>query len=759
MVHVRWASLVGLVLLLIVPGAQAQMVPGLTPGTSGETATDPSDDPVAEAAKIRLFTSLLADPSVQAWLIDRGAELEAQAEDAADNRDSGIGNPVVAGIERIQGTLASLGAGLDALPGEAETAALIWSLEMGDGETLRSIVYVLVFLAAGIAAEHVFWRASRGVRQRILTAPRTTFGAKLHLLLMRVMYAVLSLLFFSAGSIGVFLVFDWAPIVRLFTLTFLSAFVLVRMAEILSRLILAPWVDDLRLVPIDGATARLLHGWIRAMAAVGAFGFLTCAALNDLGFFVNSHVLLVTLVGGILALQVILLAWRTRRSVSAAIGRSADQGRWRGAIADLWPVLATLWVVLVWGLWALGANGLMGTLAVVGLLPFGLAAARALSERISMAMRRRAEDRGMEETDIRPTYQPILQRLLRIVVVAIALAGLAASWDISFGLLTDTGGAWSAWVAGIFKIVLTLLLADLIWQAVRVTIDRQLTDTQGPVADPSAESGGGEGGGVAGPKARLRTLLPLVRKFLLSVLLVMAAMIVLSSLGVDIGPLLAGAGVVGIAIGFGAQALVRDIVAGIFFLVDDAFRVGEYIEIGELRGTVESISIRSLRLRHHRGAVHTVPFGEMRHLTNYSRDWVIMKLEFRVPFDTDLSLVKKLVKRIGQELLADPTLGHSFLEPLKSQGVRRWEEFNMVIGVKFMAKPGEQWLIRREVYQRIRDTFEANGIHFASRDVQVRVNPDASPQEIEQATAAAAHEAAQRQDTGPGAGAAKPAPA
>ena len=754
--YVRLTGLVGLALLLVLSTANAQVVPGLTPGTSGEAAADAAEDPAAEAAKIRLFTSLLADPSVQAWLIDRGAELEAEADAAADDREAGTGNPVVAGIERIQGTLALLGAGLEALPGEAQTAGLIWSLEMGEGETLRSIVYVLVFLAAGIASEHVFWRASRGVRQRILTAPRATFGAKLQLLLMRVMYAVLSLLFFAVGSVGVFLVFDWAPIVRLFTLTFLSAFVLVRMAEIISRLVLAPWVDDLRLIPMDGRTARLLHGWIRAMAAVGAFGFLGCAALDDLGFFTRSHVLLVTAVGGILALQLILLVWRTRRPVSAAIGGDADQGRWRAATADLWPVLATLWVILVWGLWAIGANGLMGTLAVAGLLPFGLMAARALSERMSMAMRRRAESRGAEEDDLRPTYQPILQRLLRIVVVAMALVALAVSWQVSFGLLTATDGAWSAWVGGIFKIVLTLLLADLIWQAVRVTIDRQLTDTQGPATAVADQ--GGEGGGAAGPKARLRTLLPLVRKFMLSVLLVMAAMIVLSSLGVDIGPLLAGAGVVGIAIGFGAQALVRDIVAGIFFLIDDAFRVGEYIEIGELRGTVESISIRSLRLRHHRGAVHTIPFGEMRHLTNYSRDWVIMKLEFRVPFDTDLSLVKKLVKRIGQELLADPTVGHSFLEPLKSQGVRRWEEFNMVIGVKFMAKPGEQWLIRREVYQRIRDAFEANGIHFASRDVQVRVNPDASPQEIEQATAAAAHEAAQRQDA-PGPGGAKAATA
>ena len=124
-------------------------------------------------------------------------------------------------------------------------------------------------------------------------------------------------------------------------------------------------------------------------------------------------------------------------------------------------------------------------------------------------------------------------------------------------------------------------------------------------------------------------------------LMVMVSLSILTSLGVNIAPILAGAGVLGIAIGFGAQSLVKDVVSGIFFLVDDAFRVGEYVEIDQLRGTVERISIRSLQIRHHRGAVHTLPFGELKSLTNYSRDWVIMKLEFRVPFETDMKLVKK----------------------------------------------------------------------------------------------------------------------
>ena len=111
------------------------------------------------------------------------------------------------------------------------------------------------------------------------------------------------------------------------------------------------------------------------------------------------------------------------------------------------------------------------------------------------------------------------------------------------------------------------------------------------------------------------------------------------------------------AIGFGAQTLVKDIISGVFFLADDAFRVGEYIDVGDVMGTVEHISIRSLRLRHHRGPVHTIPFGEIQHLTNFSRDWAIMKIEFRLPFDADLEKVRKIIKKVGQTLMADPVHG------------------------------------------------------------------------------------------------------
>src|SRR5574341_1153073 len=171
----------------------------------------------------------------------------------------------------------------------------------------------------------------------------------------------------------------------------------------------------------------------------------------------------------------------------------------------------------------------------------------------------------------------------------------------------------------------------------------------------------------------------------------MATMTVLAALGVHIGPLLAGAGVVGLAVGFGSQTLVRDIISGAFYLMDDAFRLGEYIDVGDARGTVEKIGIRAMQLRHHRGALNIVPYGGIRRLNNQSRDWVVVKLEFRVTYDTDITKVRKLIKKVGQGLAEHPELGPQILQPLKSQGVVAMEDSAMLVNAKFMAKPGEEF--------------------------------------------------------------------
>ncbi len=255
-------------------------------------------------------------------------------------------------------------------------------------------------------------------------------------------------------------------------------------------------------------------------------------------------------------------------------------------------------------------------------------------------------------------------------------------------------------------------------EAVSLWINRRLAKEQ-TAAEALDEEAGGEGGGAGG--SRLATVLPLLRITAQATIAVIFGLLALGALGINITPLLAGAGVLGLAIGFGAQKLVADIVGGIFFLIDDAFRVGEYVDVGGTMGTVEKISIRSMQLRHHRGPIHTIPYGEIQKLTNFSRDWVIMKLKFTVPFDTDPNKVKKIFKKIGAEMMADETHKDGFLQPFKSQGVFDFDDVGMIIRGKFMALPGKQFTLRKEIFNRVKAEFNANGIDFARREVRVAI--------------------------------------
>lgn len=305
----------------------------------------------------------------------------------------------------------------------------------------------------------------------------------------------------------------------------------------------------------------------------------------------------------------------------------------------------------------------------------------------------------------------------------------------NIGLLSwFSDGAGSEFGEAATGVFLACMLGVIAWNMVNTYINKNLPKV---ALDPKALMNG-EGGG-SDAATRTQTVLPIVRNFALVLIVIMVLFSVLSALNINTAPLLAGAGVMGLAIGFGAQKLVQDVVSGMFFLFEDAFRIGEYIDTGSLVGTVESTSVRSLKLRHHLGAVQTVPYGEIRSVKNLSRDFVIMKLSFRVPFDTDIELVRRTIKKVGQAMLQHEELGPDFIAPLKSQGVQTAEDDALLIRMKFTAKPGKQWVIRREAYRLVKDALEKKGITFATRQVTVHIpeNEHLDPAKVQQAAGAA----------------------
>jgi small-conductance mechanosensitive channel len=303
-----------------------------------------------------------------------------------------------------------------------------------------------------------------------------------------------------------------------------------------------------------------------------------------------------------------------------------------------------------------------------------------------------------------------LERGARAALIIGAALLLAWAWHIDLIGLASQDSMATRLLRGALNAVVIVLAADFVWHVIRAVINRRLLEAQQAIA-PDTDEGRRRG--------RMRTLLPILSNLLFVTVLAVTLLMALSAMGIEIAPLIAGAGVLGVAVGFGSQTLVKDIISGMFFLLDDAFRVGEYIQSGNFKGTVESFSLRSIKLRHHRGPLYTVPFGSLGAIQNMSRDWVIEKLQIGVTYDSDLEKARKLIKQIGKELFEDPLLAPNILETLKMQGVEQFGDFAIQIRLKFMARPGEQFVIRRKALAMIKKAFDANGIEFAFPTVQV----------------------------------------
>ena len=602
-----------------------------------------------------------------------------------------------------------------------------------------------IILAGAVVGEAIARRLFHPLHRFLPTLDvRTEFG-KLGALLVNAVVRFFELAAFVLVAIALFFViYDGHQAARYAFWCVFSIIVLVRLIAIGLRVVLAPSLPELRLPELDTQTARRLYWLLVSVVTLLVGAGLVGTFLYEVGLpeplrLATAGVLIALTTGGN-----IIVICAARRSLTRLMGiRTTDKAQGNNLprlLAAYWHVFATC-IVLVIGIAALvdrlvtdqrqaahmfSTFGLLlGLLLIDGLLRmavrsyFGTQTEAAPSpefggpDALVDLSSRSTTSAPDEDGAANAAYGAVILRNSRIALAVVAIVLLGHLWGF------DAAGFGSTGLAGriteaVFQIIVTLLLASSAWSILKIAINRHLPHEKRDALALVSDEGAGHG------LSRLETLLPLVRMFLFVAIMTITAMSIISAMGVNIGPLLAGAGIVGIAVGFGAQTLVRDILSGIFFLFDDAFRIGEYIDVGEGKGTVERMSIRALMLRHQLGHVYTVPFGAIRRVANYSRDWMIMKLEVRVPFDTDLERMRKIVKQAGAELQADPEIGPMFLQPLKSQGVNRVDDSAFIVRVKFMAKPsGEAFILRRHVFQHIQETFRKNGIGFAVHHVVV----------------------------------------
>jgi small-conductance mechanosensitive channel len=683
------------------------------------------------------------------------------ADEGAGSSGGGVGVTLARLRLRLEAFVGELGnhgqtivTGLAILPSELRKAL---RKATGDAGLAWLLLMLAIVLAGAMAAHAAVSATTRNTRVALVAAAPDNLPDRLGMAALHFGYSLLPLAGFAlAGFAMTVLLVDGNGPERAFVVTFVTgAFIVLVLAAIL-RVLIAPYIPALRIIPLSDQSAQFLYRWILVLAGTGTILWLFGGLVILTGMALQAHLVLVLFIGMLMTLLVVAMTLSARVPVAGMILRQAASPVGE-QVARKWHWLFILYILLVYALWSLsmlsrGPSAIWPALASLGVivalpvidrwighalattlrlqsLQAGIAKLNSLveSETSDSATSNSLEDLKVRQ-ETRQRYARLGRQVARVCVVAAAALMLFRIWGVNFA--GDASAQMQAhfWDA-MLEVAITIFIAWILWRVATALIDPYLP---GPEEDEFAAPGETQ------PRTRLETLLPVLRKTIFAILAVFTTMIVLSGLGVDIGPLLAGAGVVGLAIGFGAQTLVKDIVSGIFFLIDDAFRVGEYIEFGSIRGEVESIMLRSLKLRHHRGAVHTVPFGELRTVTNYNRDWVIYKMEFRLPADTDVAKVKSLVKQVGNEMLADPVHGQNLLQTLKSQGIQRMEEDAIILRMKFMCKPREQFVLRREAYRRIKQAFAENDINFAARAVRVKTGDGSSDDGNGDATAGAA---------------------
>ena len=489
---------------------------------------------------------------------------------------------------------------------------------------------------------------------------------------------------------------------------------------IILRLVFAPYAKGNRLFKIDCSSATRLYWSILIFMSIyltitTSWYVLILFSLDTILF-----ALIIPATGMILNILSIAFIWFNRKTIEGMfIDEKETSSAFTRFLRQTWATIFTIWLFVAWVFWAmyefLGYYEQADNFTPIWWLTFTYPI---LDRLIFVLLNQLKRITWLQSHSFEMRCDKFIRRVIiafRIIFIAVIFYHIDASFDHNAWekLANSLGGFIQMFV----DIIVVVIIAFAVWEIIQSAIERHLPYDACVSNDSGTSTLEGEGGGTGA--SRSETLLPLVRSFLLVFLFSCVVLMILSIMGVEIAPLLAGAGIVGIAVGFGAQKLVQDVISGIFFLLDDAFRRGEYIEAASLRGTVERISIRSITLRHHLGAIQTIPFSEIATVSNLSRDWITKKLEFRLDYRTDVEKVRKLIKKVGQKMLLHPEYGQHFLLPLKSQGVTRVEESALIFRMKFTCVPGEQWVIRREAFRLVQESLKANGIEFAHRSVHV----------------------------------------
>jgi small-conductance mechanosensitive channel len=530
------------------------------------------------------------------------------------------------------------------------------------------------------------------------------------LVLGRLVLEVLPVLgFLIAGHLIAASALGGGILTRLVLLAVIDAYALCAAILCIARMMFSPGEPRLRLLHISDATAAYATRWTRRIAVVTVFGYGAAEVGLLLGLSDAAHDALLKAFGLVdhIFLGIIVVQQRkvVRQAIRAPAGETGPIAGLRNWLARIWHWLALLLLATLWLAWVVEVPhgyslmlrysiSIVAVLAVARLVQ--IVVHGALDRMLSVRPEVISRYPGIETRLV--LYHRVLLSVARALIFLASAIALLQLWGLgALDWLTATELGRRV-LSSLVTLSVTLLLALAIWEAVNAGIERHLArltrDAQ------------------IARSARLRTLLPLLRTILSITILIVAGMMVLSQIGVNIGPLLAGAGIVGVAIGFGSQKLVQDLINGIFLLLENAMQVGDQVTVSGLSGTVENLSVRTIRLRAGDGSVHIIPFSSVTSVTNVNRGIGNASVNVCVAYHEDTDRVCEALKETAAGMRKETDFSAKMLSDLQLWGVDKVDGGGVTIAGQVVCTDSGRWSVQREFNRRMKKRFEELGIEI-----------------------------------------------
>ncbi len=484
-----------------------------------------------------------------------------------------------------------------------------------------------------------------------------------------------------------------------------------------ARLMVAPEMPSLRLLQVGTETAVFVRFWVRWLTIVALTGVSLVQIAGFLGMYSGAREALLKVFTLLLHIMVAVMVIQCRRKVAARLraprGAQGWMAAFRNRLAQYWHIVALFYIMAAWvvlaleiqdGLFRLLRFAIVTSLTILGFRVVSIVAMGALER----AFRTALEDHDHPVLHERiGRYYHLSRIVVRVILAGIALVVLLEVWGLDSLAWFAAGALGGQLVGAIFSAGLTVLIGLAIWEISNTGIQRHISRLERDAQ--MARS------------ARFRTLLPILRTTLLVGISVVVILTVLSDIGVNIGPLLAGAGIVGVAIGFGSQKLVQDFITGLFLLMENAMQVGDWVTAAGLSGSVETLSIRTMRLRAGDGSVHIVPFSSVTTVTNTNRGLGNAAVSVNVAFKEDIDRACTVLKQIASAMREEKDFADSMLSELQLWGVDSVDGAMVTIAGQIVCTASGRWAVQREYNRRMKQRFQELGIEIYNPQSSIRL--------------------------------------